>query len=704
MDDVLSGTTKLEHAKKLQRDLTEVLARGGFPLRKWITNSKELLETIPEEQREGAPVELGKENSVSTLGAIWYHETDQIGFKVGKVQNGETKRAILSEISKIYDPMGLLAPITIMNKIMMQQIWLAGTAWDAKAPENVVHKWTLMKEQLPVIANIRLDRWISFTDGSNMELHCFADASELAYAAVVYAKVFEGRSVSVNILASKTRVAPLKKVSLPRLELCAAVLVVQLINSVSNALKVKISAKRYYSDSEITLAWIKGLPGKWKTFVANRVTEIQELSELSGWRYINTKENPADLASRGVYPEQLKITTYGGMGLQTGLTPKFETNLEKRKERELVNTIVVTEDIASRFSNLRQAKQVLAFCRQFYAKLKERNIGQMKRILDSNVASNEIKQQVLEVWELDKAKNDLIKNCQRLAFNEDIEHLIAKGEVGKTSELKTLYPFVDHNGVLRVGGRLENPEIHFDQKHPVIIPYGFKLTELIIDHAHKVTMHGGNQLILSQIRNEFWIIGAKRAIKTMLNRCVICHRFRARSLSQLMGNLPIKRTKQVIKAFTVIGTDLCGPIHYKMSKGRGSKTDKGYIVIFVCMTTRAIHIEFVTDMTAEAFLAAFRRLIARRGNVVRLYCDNGTNFVGANSILQMENEEAVKEFENKVKTQLLMYSTKFVFNPPSAPWFGGIWERNIGSIKYHLKRTIADRKLTYEEFSTVWFK
>lgn len=267
--------------------------------------------------------------------------------------------------------------------------------------------------------------------------------------------------------------------------------------------------------------------------------------------------------------------------------------------------------------------------------------------------------------------------------------------------MKSLSPFIDSKGILRVGGRLGNSDFSYDKKHPIILPYGSKLTNWIIHEAHAKTLHGGNQLTLAQIRHEFWIVGAKKAVKTFINRCVICHRFRARATEQLMGNLPGVRTKIVPKAFTHTGTDLCGPILMKMSSGRGQKTQKGYIVIFICLSTRAIHIEIVSDQSSEAFIAAFKRFIGRRGNVKLLYSDNGSNFVGASKILQLESEQAIKDFNLEIKNELAQFNTKFIFNPPSAPWFGGIWERNIGSIKYHLKRTVGVKTLTYEELSTV---
>lgn len=223
----------------------------------------------------------------------------------------------------------------------------------------------------------------------------------------------------------------------------------------------------------------------------------------------------------------------------------------------------------------------------------------------------------------------------------------------------------------------------------------------MIDAAHKRMLHGGNQLTTIKIRQEYWIMGCKRAVKNYINQCVKCHRFRANSANQLMGSLPADRTKALIKPFTVTGTDFCGPFHMRMSNNGRLRTIKGYVAIFICFSTRAVHLEAVSDLTAEAFLAAFKRFISRRGNVARLYSDNGGNSVKARKILELETAEAITEFNEKIKSELANLATKFYFNPPAAPWFGGLWERNIGSVKHHFKRTIGDRILSYEEMTTV---
>ncbi|XP_031639984.1 uncharacterized protein LOC116351968 [Contarinia nasturtii] len=642
MNDVSSGCGDLSKAKNLRKEITQVLADAGFPLRKWVTNSKELLRSIPFDQQEQQFKEFNTDKYVLALGLKWYFEQDSIGFKtkMDASKNKFTKRSILSQIASIFDPLGLLAPIIIYNKILMQQIWRENIGWDDEVSKQVVEKWNAFKDQIALIDQIKPQRWLRCSTDLEIELHGFADACDAAMGACIYMKVYDEDEVHVNLFTAKTKVAPIKKLTIPKLELCAAVLLVKLMQKVKKSLKMESVVTHYWSDSEITLAWIRGEPSRWKTFVANRVSIVQQVTEKSQWHYVNTKANPADLASRGLLPKQLidnKLWWHGPSILLNKLYSNihdktFETNLEKKNNKTTIMHAKAEINVLDRFSTLNRAIRSIAFCKRYMKQLKLHN--NTKQLLDPETAKLQSKHQVLDIDELNDAKFTLIKLCQAEFFKEEINDLFNANQFSNKSSLKPLYPFLDGNGILRVGGRLQNSAFDYNKKHPIIIPYGCKLMKLIIDDAHKKTLHGGNQLTLCQIRHEYWVIAAKRAIKTYINNCVVCHRFRSQNSFQLMGSLPPARTMMVDKAFTNTGTDLCGPIWLRMMAAR-------------------------------------------------------------------DNEQAIKDFNEQVEQGLANMATKFHFNPSISPWMGGIWERGVGSIKYHLKRTIADRILTYEELSTV---
>lgn len=700
VDDLLSGCESEEKAIEIQQEINEVLEKGGFQLRKWTSNSVQLLENIPEDQREThGSLDLGFEDTVKTLGIHWHPKADYLNFNVQlqASKKSPTKRIVLSEVSKLFDPLGLLAPVIIRAKIMLQRLWLQSLEWDEPLPREIMEMWMQFKEEIPTINNIKINRWIQSLPDSRMELHGFADASEMAFAAVVYARIIDkDNNIYTNIIAAKTRVAPLKQISLPRLELCGAVLLTKLLAVVKKSLSVQDEMCYAWTDSEITLAWIRAQPKRWNTFVANRVATIQATTSPAQWKHVSSTHNPADCASRGLQPHQLQehpLWWHGPSWLQQPSTewPKTvaSTNitLEQRKITQSFVSIQNKDDeLLHRYSSIIKLQKVTAYCYRFST--------------NSKLPQNQRTTGTLLATEMQTALNYWIKFVQSMTFGEEIKLLENKKEVQKTSKIRSLNPFIDENGILRVGGRLQNTLLVYTRRHPAIIPQTGPFTRLIIDQAHKQTLHGGIQLTLNQIRQRYWIINGRNSVKAAIHHCVTCYKCRGQPSTQLMGNLPAPRVS-VTRPFLHTGTDYCGPIEIRMSKGRGTKCYKGYIAIFICLATKAIHIEAVSDLTAHAFIAAFKRFTGRRGHVAHLYSDNASNYVGADKILALEHRNNIATYNSEIMNELTIHGTEWHFIPPASPHFGGLWEAGVKSIKHHLKRTIGEAKLTFEEMATV---
>lgn len=263
MDDVSSGCECTEKAIQLRKKINAILADANTPLRKWASNSKELLKSIPDELKEPLK-QQGVYKYVSTLGLRWYHEIDRLSFKcdINLNEIKLTKRSILGQIATIFDPLGLLSSITIYNKIIMQNIWREKIDWDDSVSEKTAKKWNSFTQQVPIIEKIKVKRWLECSPNSKIELHGLSDASEGAMCAGIYLKTYDNDEVMVNLVAAKTKVAPIIKITLPKLELCAAVLLAKLMKTVKSALKLSEIKTRYYSYSQITLAWIKADPQK----------------------------------------------------------------------------------------------------------------------------------------------------------------------------------------------------------------------------------------------------------------------------------------------------------------------------------------------------------------------------------------------------------------------------------------------------------
>ncbi|GBN07343.1 hypothetical protein AVEN_96605-1 [Araneus ventricosus] len=253
MDDVLSGANTLEAAKTLQHQLIDILKTAQMSLHKWCGNTSELIPTTENEY------DFSSTDEIKTLGITWKARTDCFTFKVKVEQNAHpTKRSVLSIIARLFDPLGLLGPVITKAKIFMQQLWLLKIDWSERLPEKEACEWQEFVKSLMNLNDINIERCIVIQSAVVTELHGFCDASEKAYGAAIYARtVTAAGEVKVKLVASKSRVSPIKQVTIPRLELCSAVLLTKLMDKVQRALKMDITSVFYWSDSTIVISWMK---------------------------------------------------------------------------------------------------------------------------------------------------------------------------------------------------------------------------------------------------------------------------------------------------------------------------------------------------------------------------------------------------------------------------------------------------------------
>lgn len=701
VDDLLSGAYDLIEASAVQSQLRDLSNKGGFNLRKWASNTDALLQSIPLCDREIKTSHLIEfDENIKSLGIHWNPRSDQFTFQssLDPLVIAKTKRSILSEISKLFDPLGWLAPIIIRAKILMQQIWCLDLNWDDQLPTTILENWRIIRENLQVVDVISLPRSIShFANDHPLELHGFSDASIHAYAAVVYSRIIQpDGTYKVTLLAAKTKVSPIKQITLPRLELCGAHLLSKLINKVRSDIQAAHIISFAWCDSSIVLHWMHGHPNRLKTFVANRVSDIMERGNIKQWRHISGKENPADCATRGLDTTSLQSHPLWWNG-PTWLSQNSDSwPVSFPPLPEILPDVKITslsvdieepllDNIISKFSSLGSLIRVLALLKRFIHNTKHpqaRFTG------------------FLTATELKASLHHAIRIVQSTAFPLDYKNLQSKSPLHHRSTLLSLNPFLDENHVMRLGGRLENAGISFNSKHPIILPKSHHITKLIIRTSHLNTLHGGPELVITTLRQQYWIISMRNSVRQEIHRCIKCFRFKAVRCEQLMGNLPKPRV-EIDRAFTHTGVDCAGPIDIRMSKGRGARSHKGYVALFVCLCTKAVHIETISDMSTPAFLAAYRRFISRRGLPHHMYSDNGTNFVGASKILRKEAGAHLLHITDDVINEISNIGSEWHFIPPSSPHFGGLWEAGIKSMKYHLKRIIGDSTLTFEEISTV---
>ncbi|XP_063975044.1 uncharacterized protein LOC135161426 [Diachasmimorpha longicaudata] len=526
--------------------------------------------------------------------------------------------------------------------------------------------------------------------------------TSVAMSAVVYVKVTSEDGVSISLAVAKTKVAPLKKLTIPRLELNAAVILAKLTRYVIEQLNLDSAPVHLWTDSAVALAWICAHPSRWKEYVHNRVTVVQELVQQASWRYVSGKENPADCASRGISVAQLnghhlwwtgpkwlrKEASQWPSGRAT-LDPS--TDLEEKPGLTLAASLGRSSlwDLCSRYSSLYKLLRITAICQTV--------VGNMLRKLERKRGI--IVPALFSPGSMEAARLYWVKATQAHHLQAECDIISHGLQLKKSHPLTKLTAFIDQQGVLRVGGRLKFSTLGPESRHQAIIPQGSVLAELIIRDSHQRTLHGGTQLTLAHLRRSYWIIGGRLPVRSFILKCVECARHRGIRAQQLMGQLPVARLVSD-RAFSNTGVDYAGPVSLKTWRGRGHKTQKGWLVIFVCMATSALHLEAVTDYTADGFIAAYRRFVSRRGYCRHLYSDCGTNFIGADKELKKLFSAGAKEFQH-LSAVCLKDGTCWSFNPPGAPHFGGKWEAAVKSVKYHLARTVRDTALTFEELSTL---
>ena len=309
----------------------------------------------------------------------------------------------------------------------------------------------------------------------------------------------------------------------------------------------------------------------------------------------------------------------------------------------------------------------------------------------------------LPVEEVKSSTKFLLQLSQNRSFKEELTGLKKSPPqlIKHSSHILSLNPFLGQDGLLHIGGRLSNAPLSYGQRHPIMLSSKDPLTHLIFRSRHVTLSHCGPTMLFSNVGTDFYITGARQLARTVCKECVTCQKVAATAEQQLMGPLPAARVSEA-PGFHTVGVDYAGPYNLKTDSIRKSSTYKGYIAVFVCFAIKGVHIEVVKGMTTEAFLAAMRRFMGRRGPPSHVYSDNGGNFRGAKRDLE-ELYEWLKttDMNEALKSFFLDHSITWHTIPERAPHFCGLWEAAVKSAKYHLKRVVGEQYLTDDELNTV---
>ncbi|XP_038077334.1 uncharacterized protein LOC119745182 [Patiria miniata] len=680
VDDCLVSVGTEQEAAHLIQSTTALCKQGGFHLTKWVSNSHQVLQTVPIEERAKDIRELSMEN-----------------------QNLPNERAL--------------------GSLCRRDI-----GWDEEIQGEDLRIWNQWLSEVKDLDQLRTRRCYKpsgFGQVVSCQLHIFADASDVGYGVAAYLRLCdESGRISCSLVTGKARVAPLKKMTIPRMELTAATIAVRLGKVLTQELDCDIHGTYYWTDSMTVLRYLANDSSRFQTFVANRIAIIRDASCLQQWKYVNTKFNPADCATRGQSVKrflQCSMWFEGPVFLSQPETewPQQDADLTKLPDNdaEVKKTVLMTAEtpispvdrLLEHYSDWTRLKRAVAWILVVMKHLQDR-VAASKR-LKQEPAQQELEQQEpnalhrsqkleseqrrvrqtfssgareslnhtrLTTEDLEAAERVLVYHVQQKHWKDEIKLLNeTEGKpssvVKKSSSLRKLDPkLVD--GLLRVGGRIGRADLDFESKHQVLMPRDSPVSRLILQHIHKSVGHLGKNSILAELRRHYWIIGAPSIIKGIVSRCVTCRRYQAPAEQQKMASLPLERLALNEPPFSKVGMDYFGPFEVK----RGRSMVKRYGVIFTCLTSRAVHLELAHSLDTDSCINAIRRFSARRGSLKSILSDNGTNLVGA----EREMREQMRTWnQQKIHDNLLQKGISWQFNPPAGSHFGGIWERLIRSVR-----------------------
>lgn len=456
----------------------------------------------------------------------------------------------------------------------------------------------------------------------------------------------------------------------------------------------------------IVLHWIRRLPYSLKTFVANRVAAIQEATEGHKWKYVPSADNPADAASRGLTPSQIIDNPLWWQGpswlrLDEDHWPQTPIQLTEQSRQQIDSELRPNRIIAAAggaiLPEIRIADTLLVDHTSSFGKLSRITAYVMRFIRNAKTIQQKRNHGPLSINEQLLAANFWARHAQQSSFMVERNAVTNGRNLPNTSKLVQLKPFLDSEDLLRVGGRISKAEIRYDAKHPIILPHSAKITELIIMEAHKITLHAGTQLCIHFIRQRYWIPALRRLVKTVIHKCLNCFRQKHETGNQLMGELPQSRLTPA-RPFKRSGVEYAGPFKIKARGGRCKIIEKGYIAVFVCLVTKAVHLEVVSSLSSESFIHAFVRFIGRRGHCSLLMSDHGTNFIGADRELRGYIRSWAK---TTALNEIASMGTVWQFISPAAPHQGGLWEAAVKAMKHHIRRVTTDQIFTFEGWSTL---
>lgn len=705
VDDGVMSVSTPDEAVSILRETREALGKFGIRLHKIASNSDQVINSFPNDVK---PQTNNSSNSVQkVLGVNWNTSADTLEISIDIPEKPFTKRGVLAVCNSIFDPLKLISPIILTGRLLQRKlIPPKGTssdcqsfAWDDPLPDQYYDEWESWKNSVSSASRVSVSRCFTppgFESEVKRELHAFSDACITSTGHVIYMRtVNHSDDIHVALVSSSSRVAPRNCTSIPRLELCAAMEVAISTNEVMNALHINKKHVTLYTDSKIVLGYLNNVTRRFPMYVTRRINVILKLFPSSSWKFVDTENNPGDIASR---PQTVNSLTHspwfcGPSFLWTNELPSDVT------PSDLPENLPETLEVKTLVTKIDEVSPLYHIC--MHTSSLNRAINIARRVFRLTHFLDKARQRLgisLAPRNISSSRKDIMAHLIRSAQRDMLTSNNCPLQFAK-QPLASYSPFIDKQGVVRVGGRLKNAALEFYQKYPILLPSNQPLTTLIVTQIHENVAHQGRVITQGAIRQSgYFVQHGNKIVKRVISQCVLCKRLRGQFLEQKMSDLPFERV-QPAPPFSSIGTDVLGP--FVITDGKSTRrtcaTKKIWAVIFTCLSSRAVHFEPLPMLDTSSMKNALRRLICLRGFIKKIRSDRGTNFVGVrgqDSTINMSD----------IQRDLQSYNIEWELNPAHAPHYGGIWERQVGSMKRifeGLLLQMGKRSLSRDEFVTL---
>ncbi|XP_068506561.1 uncharacterized protein [Syngnathus scovelli] len=582
VDDGLVSLPTESAAIDLLKPTCASLAESNLKLHKIASNSVTVMKAFEPEKLASGIRELGHNDdslpAQRSLGLCWDINTDMLTFDVAIADKPYTRRGVLSVVNSVFDPLGLAAPVTIKGRLLLRELSSGVQDWDTPLPDEKASMWKTWESSLKELSSLHVPRCyvsMSLSEPRYTELCVFCDASNWAIGAVAYLRaVSKEGHCKVGFVMGKARLSPQPEATIPRLQLCGAVLAVELAELVLSELDHKPDAVKFYFDSKVVLGYIYNDSRRFFVYVHNRVHRIRQTTSPEQWHYVPSEHNPADLATRSVPASQLMDTMWFVGPDFLHKTPKLDTHIqfdliepgkdvEVRPQVTALLTHIETKPLnSSRFQRFSKWSSLLRAVSFLIHQTRSH-----KSISTSD--STDTPQHACKGWhqcsgprtpeELAAAKRLILETVQRDVYPDEYAALKAHKEVSNSSQILTLDPYMCE-GLLRVGGRLRHASLDSEIKHPIILPKQNQVTRLLVEHHNAEVEHQGRQFTEGAIRAAgLWIVAGKGLVSSILYHCVTCRKLRGKVEVQKMADLPPERL-DTSPPFSYVGLDVSGTV------------------------------------------------------------------------------------------------------------------------------------------------